>query len=328
MIVHQLAEQSALSATLISETTVGQAVEIFLTTTPAPCPRTHERRRRQIHAFLQTFADRPLAALRPFEIGRFLTGRADILAAWTQRNETQLIRRFFRWARLNLLIAVDPAQDFSAPPGQSDKHRCLSWQEETTLLRSLAHHQSPRSIARIILCRDTGMRAVNAHSLLRSQIDFQQREVFFLASKTHIPLHLPLTARLLEILEFCRNFSSQQFLFPYSQILQGKPFTAAAALFRRLKKQCGLVLDWHDLRHTFYTRFYEATQNHLLTEYVLGHNMKAHVDTTYWHPPGPEDLREAFEKFEAYQTQKLRQAQPLEEISPSEMWRELEQENG
>lgn len=323
MIVHQLAEQVGLSGPLTSNTRVGEAVELFLSTQTWASPRTRVNRQGLLAvAFLPQFADLPIASLRPLDLARYLGERRNRLSPGSYHCEEGLIKQIFRWAKENLMIPVDPAQHFHSPRGASNKHQCLSWQKELRLLEALRTYRAP-SRAEFLLCRDTGMRVSNALGLRREQLDFEHSTVSFTCLKSKVELVLPWTQRLRKALALFEALPSGASLFPHRALIQGRIYTNAGDLFLRVSAKVGFSVSSHDMRHTFFTRFHEALHDHLLTNYVLGHSMQAHVDTTYWHPPSPEGLREAFEKFETYQTEKLRQAAPLPDLSSAEMWREL-----
>ena len=325
MIVHQLREQQGLSGPLSSSATVAEAFEIFSATQSwSVRTRAHLGRKMQAH-FLPHFAQVPIASLRPLDLGKYLVGRRAELSPASYHCEEGILKRLFRWAQANLYIAVDPARDFHSPRPQSLKHFCLSWTQERRVL-DVVRTLKPSSQARYFLCRDTGMRVANAMGLRRSQLDFEARTVSFLSLKSQVELTLPWTARLGQALEMFRPLAPACWLMECRAIRQGREYTSGADLFIRISRKAGFKSTNHDLRHTFFTRFYEATQDHILSNYVLGHAMSNHVDTTYWHAPSPEGLREAFAKFENYQDEKLRQAAP--DLSPAEMWRELEANRG
>jgi integrase len=321
MIVHQLAEQVGLSGPLSSTATLGEAFEIFTATQPWT-DRTRSHLQRKLRAgFISHFGGQSLASLRPLDLGLYLVGRRAVLSPASYHCEEGIIKRFFRWAEANMYIAVDPARDFHSPRPTSLKHFCLSWAQERRVL-DVVRTLKATSQARYFLCRDTGMRVSNAMGLRRSQLDFKARTVSFLCLKSQVQLTLPWTERLAQCLQMFQPLAAASWLFECRAIQQGREYTSGADLFIRISRKAGFKSTNHDLRHTFFTRFYEATQDHFLANYVVGHSMSNHVDVTYWHPPSPEGLREAFQKFEAYQKEKLRQAEP--QLSPAEMWKELQ----
>jgi integrase len=325
MIAHQLAEQEGVSGPLSSTMTVRDAVEIFSKTQVWSSLTRRTNDYAMESAFLPRFGSLPLASIRPLDLGQYLCSRRESLSEWTYYWEQGLIKRLFRWAKANMLIAVDPAQNFRPRQPHSSKHRCLSWQEESQLFhvaRQPLRHSS--TLAQLTLCRDTGMRVSNVHRLRRGNLDFEHRTVSFVCLKSHVHLILPWTERLGRSLQLFPRLPPHAWLFPHASVQRGGIFYSEGELLASLSQKAGFVCSAHDLRHTFKTRFYEATKDQLLSEYVMGHSMRAHIDSTYWHPPSPEALREAFDVFDKYQQEKLRPFQTFEDVSPAQMWRELE----
>ena len=326
MIASQLSQQLALESTLLKTSTVRDTVQLWLASVPVRNPQSTASYRRWLEAaFLKRLGDRNLASIRPLDLYRFAKDRIRSLQPWSYQAEINTIRRVFRFACDNLLLSVDPAADLHPPAAHSSKHRCLTWKEEIELLQVL-QQSNPKFLPRLLICRDTGMRAANAHRLQRQDLDFDQGLVNFTALKSNIRLSLPFTRRLAASLQQFRPLEPPSLLFPYKAIREKRPYTGGSVFLIWLRKKLSFTFDFHDLRYTFRAHFKAATGDRELTEYVLGHSLRREILSYYWTPPTPAELQRHFAIFDSYQETQLAlaAARQVRTASPAAIWRELE----
>ena len=314
MIALQLSQQISFESELVKVMTVRDCAELWLATVPVQADSlTHYRT--SLTVFLAAMGDRNLQSIRPLDLGTFFVQRRSELSSYSYSMQVGLIKRLFKFAVDNLMIAVDPAQALRAPQGESSMHRCLSWEEEVQFFAYLAANHFPIFTKEFLVCRDTGMRHMNAVKLLRSALRFDRPAISFTSLKTRIRLELPMTRRLESALRELEPLDMPARLFPHNE-------TTGSAVMMKASKRLGWHVSTHDLRYSFRKRFEDATGKQALAEYCLGHNLKANPLTYYWSRPSPEELRREFQTYDQYQQSHLALV-AAEKISDAEIWEEL-----
>lgn len=178
----------------------------------------------------------------------------------------------------NKLVASFPLKKIELTKENNTRTRVLSPVEEMALMAETAPHLLPM----ITLALNTGMRHGEILKLRREHINFTTRMITIPAenSKSKKPRQVPMNEVSLDLIR--KLAPATGFIFrnsseaPYKNI--GGGFTAACL---RAK-----VIDctFHDLRHTFGTRFIEAGGNVVLLSKILGHSTISLTYNRYCHP--------------------------------------------
>jgi integrase len=242
------------------------------------------------------------------------------LGSTAYKSEMQLVKRFFAWAQENFFIAVNPAAHLISPAAKPKAGLCLTWPQEFQALAAA----TPRNLPKLLVCRDAGLRASDMFQLRRSNIDFEEHSLSFTVSKNQKPLRLPLTARLAASLANFRELDAPDLLFPLARIQRGERYISWTTQFLRpIWRALGSRFRLHDLRHTFFTRFYEANKDLVLARYVMGHSLND-LTLLYWHEPSFEGLQESFARMEKLADVAFRKLHPFEAVPDRDIWKELE----
>jgi integrase len=319
-ISHDLHYERMLSTTCTRETTFATGLEMFLSLLPLREERSRHTYRSYLSPVLAQWGPRALAGLRPLDLDLYCRDRRSSVSSSSYKAEVQFLKRFFAWAVENFFIPVNPAAHLVSPPAHPKSGLCLTWPQEFGALAAA----TPRNLPKILLCRDAGLRASDMYRLRRSNIDFEENSLSFIVSKNQKPLRLPVTGRLRASLEQFAKADPASPLFPLKAFLDGKRYISWTTQFLRpIWRALGFRFRLHDLRHTFFTRFYEATKDPVLARYVLGHSM-TELPFLYWHEPSFETLTEAFARMEQAQQKAFAPLRSPVEIPPREMWKELE----
>lgn len=284
-----------------------QAFDFFLSLQTQLTKSSKRSYRRHLQpSFLKDFADFYPAEIGELEFRRWWGIRETRLKPWSRFTELKILKVFFRYAVRSGRILADPTADLRNPVPRRPERRCLSWAEELKLLNFLESPKTnPKWRPRILLARDCGLRSSNVHMLRRENLDFDESVVSFSSLKSGTELRLPWTRRLAGSLEQFRPWKPKANLFVRRAFRPSFSLYSGGTMFMIwLRDKTGLKFCFHELRHTFSTRFTEVNQSDSLTRYVLRRRKPAE-DFPYFHPPSPEELKRKFHEFDLYQTREL-----------------------
>jgi integrase len=299
--------------------TLSTALEVYLGFFPCRTEKTRKNYVSKSNALSKDLGGFNVSDIRPLDLDRHFVIRIRTLSASAYYEEVRLAKRLFSWLCSQALLAVDPAAHLPAKsPRGSVKHHCLDWAEELTILQAAP----PLQVPKILIGLDLGFRARQIFQLTPENFNLAEETVHLASySKSGVELTLPLTGRVSSALT-ARIRSTP----PGKELFHSSPSShKTGALLIRVRRKTGLDLDVHDLRHTFATRFYEATRDVLLMNYCLGHSMKD-CGVLYWHPPALEQLRESFWAMERLRHEAFRKLRPPDQVPDTEIWRELKGE--
>ncbi|HEV2498603.1 MAG TPA: tyrosine-type recombinase/integrase [Terriglobia bacterium] len=255
----------------------------------APITRTSYQRSIFL-PFITHFEGRTITSLTSLDVQAYIGDRRTKVMASTLGKEYSILKKFFRWATTHFLLPVNPVELIRVRRIRKSPGVCLSYEQMKKVFDSVTPYQRTK----LLLARDAGLRAKNIGLLKRSSIDFERNTLTFNVLKKgeddprdSETRTIPMTRRLSGALSQFQDGDPSALLFTF----KAKSLQDPDKFLKRLRPKVGFHFRWHDLRHTFYTRMLEATDNYALAEWCLGHSI------TYWHPT-PEKLQEAFRLME------------------------------
>lgn len=146
--------------------------------------------------------------------------------------------------------------------------RFLNPQELERLLAATAHHIRPA----IVLAVETGLRKEELFGLTLSHVDLTRREITLDSTKSGAPRRVPLSDQAIgtiRILLEHRTAKNSPYLLAKPD---GNRFVDMKNGFEAARKRAGLNdLRWHDLRHTFASRFVQDGGDLYYLSRILGH---------------------------------------------------------
>jgi integrase len=204
----------------------------------------------------------------------------------------------------NKLVASFPLKKIELAKENNTRTRVLSPIEETALMAEAVPHLRPM----ITLALNTGMRLGEILKLRREHINFTTRMITIPAenSKSKKPRQVPMNEVVLDLIR--KLAPADGFIFrkrhgePYENVITG---LKAACVRAKV-----IAFRFHDLRHTFATRFIEAGGNVVLLSKILGHSTISITYNRYCHPSNDAMLA-AVENMGGKPTQHERQGERL-----------------
>lgn len=170
----------------------------------------------------------------------------------------------------NKLLKENPVSYISKLKEQNFKIRFLTKEEKIRLFSTLPEHLKPI----VITALQTGMRRGEILNLKWSNIDFDFRFIELLETKSGKSRKIPISDKLMEILEQQPKISDFVFINP----ITGKPYTNIKKAWHTALKEADIKnFRFHDLRHTVATRLAESNIDLAVVKEVLGH---ADIQTT------------------------------------------------
>ena len=183
------------------------------------------------------------------------------------------------------------------PETDSARERILTPAEERSLLEKAPQHFRPF----LVIALNTGMRRGEILNLAWPQIDFKNRLVYVIKTKSSRNRIIPMNDTLLNTLRSSKseaNGSERVYPFKYVQ-----------GVFEKARMDASLKgLRLHDLRHTFATRLIQSGADPFTVQRILGHSTIT-MTMRYVHPS--EDLmRVAVANLDRNFAQSLHNSQP------------------
>jgi integrase len=170
-----------------------------------------------------------------------------LISPTTIRKELLHLNRFFVLAEEWGLLpqGYNPVRSVKKPAENKGRVPELSLDEEARLLEACS--LGLWSIVKFAIY--TGCRQGEILSLTWDQVDMDRRFIYLEETKAGSPRVVPLCEVACGVLEAIDLREGHVFLNE-----KGKPYRCIKASFRRAKKQVGLTLTFHDLRHVFASR--------------------------------------------------------------------------
>jgi integrase len=307
----------------------GRAVERFLDWSEVEHrehPATAKRQAVSLASSMVFFGESTmLHVIRPgdvedYKVTRMEQGVADV----TVRKDLHALSQLFQFAMKHRWIDANPLEGVKIPSDRDSRNERTidEFEEALYFTEALRQAETASTFAGPVLhdvCRVMiwqGLRPAEALSLTKRDVDLKEHLLFVCKGKSRAAkreLHLMTSAVELLAPRMKRRY---EHLFPGGRRnYNGKPYSysglvnAHNAVFAALNREAlaqeppaPLVIepfDLYSLRHTFATRFYEATKDLDKLARILGHGSLATV-RRYINPTN-DDIHEAMELFEASQ---------------------------
>jgi integrase len=203
------------------------------------------------------------------------------------------IKTIFNIGIKNELIKTTPMKAVKMMKEDNHKIRYLTADEEARLFKELPEHLKP-----IVICAlQTGLRKSNILQLRWELVDLEFRFIEVLAqqNKGHKIIKIPISDKLLEILESLPRNSEYVFANPDT----GKPYRDISEGFKNACDRANIEnFRFHDLRHTVATRLVEKGIDLRVVQEIMAHSTI--VTTQRYMHPTPKRKLEAISVLNSY----------------------------
>jgi site-specific recombinase XerD len=249
-------------------------------------PKTQIVDRLRLEKVLQVFRARPIAAITPQDLVRFLGQQASTPA--TRNRYRALVSKCFSLAIRNGLAKENPVAKVERFRENNARVRFLDAGEEKRL-RVAISRLCPERTPEVVLAMNTGMRRSEQFRLRWTDLDLARgREMLTVErSKNSEKRHIPLNDQALEAIRELRTRA----------LAEGSEFVISATdrqregnypiWFRTALEQAKIKnFRWHDLRHTFASRLTMAGRDLRTVQELLGHKTMS-MTVRYSHLSAP-----------------------------------------
>lgn len=203
------------------------------------------------------------------------------------------LKTIFNIAIKNELITTTPMKSVKLLKEDNFKIRYLTFEEEERLFKHLPEHLKP-----IVICAlQTGLRKSNILNLRWELVDLEFRFIEVLAqqNKGHKIIKIPISDKLLKVLESMPHISEYVFANP----ITGLPYKDISEGFKNACDKADIKnFRFHDLRHTVATRLVEKGIDLRVVQEIMAHSTI--VTTQRYMHPTPKRKLEAIEVLNSY----------------------------
>ncbi len=224
------------------------------------------------------FGNKLLSEIKSIDIEGYKTFRlGKEIKASTINRETNSLSKMFSIAKKNGYIENNPCTDVEKLRVKNHKIRFLSKEEEKRLFEAIGEHWIKPVI---IMALQTGMRKGEILNLKWSCLDFKEKYVDVLETKSGKPRKIPMSDKLYNALKELEQVNEYVFINPITKNRHGNVNDIFPEFLKKsdIKNFC-----FHDLRHTSATRMVECGIDLVVVKEILGHS---DIKTTmrYAHP--------------------------------------------
>lgn len=243
---------------------------------------------------------KPINTIKPEHIQKFIeylrySGKRGKRKNSSINRFLEILSKMFNLAIDNGELTENPLRKI--PPLKEDNHRprFLLDDEEIRLFASIDTH-APYLRPIVTTALETGMRRGEIFGMKWCNIDFINRNIYVLDTKSGESREIPITDKMYDLLQSLPKDSEYVFTNPKTN----KPYVDIKKSFNMVKEHAEIEnFHFHDLRHTFATRMLTVDINNLYPLMdILGHT---NIETTmrYSHiVPGKK--MEAIKKLATY----------------------------
>lgn len=205
------------------------------------------------------------------------------IAPATCNRETEFLKAILERAVRDGVIEKNPLKGLKLLPVDNTRYRTATGGEE----QRLSEVMEPDDLDLVSFAIDTGIRRERVFSLPWAQVDLEGGWITVLHAKAGSSRQVPMTDRVLSILE--RRYSTRKgaWVFPNEKGKPLDPDTWCARKFRPALEAAGITGLWfHDLRRTFGSRMTQRGQGGRVLTGIMGHKSTkttdryAHLDPT------------------------------------------------
>ena len=279
-------------------TTLQQAIDMYLEYSKAN-KRSYKLDENYCKIFTEYFGKNTrLKDITPQKIERLKIYLKDGRKNSTVNRYLEALGTLFNIAISNNIAKVNPLKQIKKLKQDNYKLRFLTRDEEKALFNVLNSNRDYLYFIPIVICAlQTGMRKGEILNLKWSNIDFNNRYIELLQTKSGKSRKIPISNKLMSELLKLRTNKISEYVFtnPYTRT---KYVSIHKGFGEVLKKADIKNFRFHDLRHTAATRMTEMGIDLAVVQEILGHS---DVKTTmrYAHPV-PERKLKAIEALNNY----------------------------
>jgi len=268
----------------------------YLETYAKPRKRSWQRDEFSIGHLKEFIGRRRLSQVSLLLIEKYKLARREVVSSGTVDREIACLKTMLQLAIDWEKLASFPLHKVVLAREENTRERVLTADEEDRLLAAAVPHLRPL----IVLALDTGMRRGEILKLRREHVNFTTGMITIPAenSKSKKERRVPMSPAIFDML---RPFAfTAGFIFGnvHGESLKTVHEAFAGACARAKKdpedvKDPGIVdLIFHDLRHTFATRYIASGGNVVILSKILGHSSVNLTYARYCHPSDGDMLRE------------------------------------
>ncbi len=225
------------------------------------------------------FGRRRLSQISLLLIEKYKLQRQAVVSIATVNRDMACLKKILGVAvDWNKLVPRFPLKKIEIAKENNMRTRVLSPVEETRLMEKAG----PRLTPLIILAVNTGLRLGEIRKLRREHINFSTRFITVPAenSKSKKIRQVPMNAVVLDLLRGLAPAAGYVF-----RNRSGEHYKSIQAGWASALRKAGIKDLWfHDLRHTFATRFIERGGNVVVLSKILGHSTISLTYNRYCHP--------------------------------------------
>jgi len=278
--------------------------------------KTNKKSYKMDELFCRYFSDfignKDISDIKPIDIERYKTFRQikkEVMTKDENGNEIKLeryikpatinrefdtIRKMFSLAVENKWISENPCSRVKKLRVENKKDRFLIKEEDKRLLNACVGDKAYLKPI-IIMALHTGMRRGEILNLKWNCVNFTQKFITILNSKSGKSRQIPISTKLLNELKKLPQDNEYVFINPDTK----KPYYDLKRAFKSLCKNAGVTnLRFHDLRHTSATRMVSAGIDLVVVQDILGH-ADIRMTQRYSHPV-PERKLQAIKALNNY----------------------------
>jgi integrase len=260
---------------IAEQRTVAKVVEKYVAARLKP----RARRWADVEAMLQRdvverWGPRPIAEISKRDVRDLIEGILARGAPVVANRILSHLRGLFKWTIRNDYATANPALDVDRPHNEEPRERFLSDDEIKAVWQSFERMGYPfGALGQLLLL--TGARRGEWAGAAWSELDLE-RKLWNLPSgrsKTGAALLLPLSKKVVAILETIPRIDDSDLLFPSIRATSSAPisgFSKGLATAQKLSATKGWT--WHDLRRTCRTKFAELGVTAAVGERIINHS--------------------------------------------------------